>query len=71
MPDITFTIELLETWVKKVKVTARTRSEAKMIALAHYHEEFQSAPADGIAFATDAEKRDVVAELEWPDGNPE
>lgn len=71
MPDITFTIEILETWVKKMKITARTRGEAKAKAIAAYHEEFHSAPTEGIAFSPEAVKRDVVAELEWPDGNPE
>lgn len=65
----TFTVDILETWIKKVKVEAETRNDALAKAKADYMEECGDIP-EGIAFEEGAERDNVDFRLEWPDGNP-
>jgi hypothetical protein len=66
-----FTVEILETWVKKVKVTAESRGDALAKAKADFISEKSNSDNHYIAHEPDAEFRDIDFKLEWPDGNPE
>lgn len=70
MPDITFTLEIQETWIKKIKVTAPTRGEAIAKAKADFVSQSLNSENQYIAQDPEAYCRDVDIKLEWPDGNP-
>jgi hypothetical protein len=70
MKKTVFTVEILETWVKKVKIVAGSRGEALAKAKADYVDEKQTADEKFIAQDPDSECRSVDFQLEWPEGNP-
>lgn len=65
-----FTVEILETWVKKVKIVAGSRGEALAKAKADYIEGIETDDGKIIANDPEATYRSVDFQLEWPDGNP-
>lgn len=71
MPDQIFTVEIHETWVKKIKVSAYTRVEAIAKAKAQYISDNIKAGGTSLANDPDAVCRETNFQLEFPDGNPE
>ena len=70
MSDLTFTLEIEETWIKKIKVTAPTRGEAIAKVKADFVSQSLNSENQYIAQDPEAYCRDVDIKLEWPDGNP-
>mgnify|MGYP001809797838 CR=1 FL=1 len=65
-----FTIEILETWVKKIKVIAEDRNSALAQAKADFITEKRDSSDPYIAHDPEASIKDINFQLEWPDGNP-
>ncbi len=70
MPPSIYTIEILETWVKKVKVLANTTSEALAKAKADFIDENNGREPPYLAGDPAATPRDIDIKLEFPTGNP-
>lgn len=65
-----FTVDIIETWVKKVKVIAEGRNEALAQAKADLITDKKDSPTSYLAQDPEAFVRDIDLKLEWPDGNP-
>lgn len=65
-----FTVEILETWVKKVKVIAEDRSSALAQAKADFINDKKNSDDPYIAHDPEASVKEINVQLEWPDGNP-
>ncbi len=70
MPEYIFTIDITETWLKKVKVIASDTGEAMAKAKAEFIRHCQENPEYRVSLDSEAEVRDVDFKLQFPTGNP-
>lgn len=65
-----YTVEIQETWIKKMKVLASSTSEALAKAKADFVDENNGKQPPYLAEDPAAYPRDIDIKLEWPAGNP-
>lgn len=70
MPEYIFTIDITETWLKKVKVIAKDRTEAIAKARADFIISSDKMPDYSLSRDPEAKIRDIDIKLEFPNGNP-
>lgn len=70
MPEYIFTIDITETWLKKVKVIAKDRTEAIAKARADFISMSQKNTEYSLSRDPEAKIRDIDIKLEFPNGNP-
>lgn len=70
MPEYIFTIDITETWLKKVKVIAKDRTEAIAKARADFIITSEKEQDYSLSRDPEAKIRDIDIKLEFPNGNP-
>lgn len=70
MPEYIFTIDITETWLKKVKVIAKDRTEAIAKARADFIITSEKEQEYSLSRDPEAKIRDIDIKLEFPNGNP-
>ena len=70
MPEYIFTIDITETWIKKVKIIAKDRTEAIAKARADFISMSQKNTEYSLSRDPEAKIRDIDIKLEFPNGNP-